>query len=198
MKYGIIAVQEPWAGNPYQHTTHNPVKNVFHLLYPPETGEQELPPRVCMFVNKDIASASWKVTFHSPDLMTLHLEFPGETQRVINLHNIYKPSPSQENYSTLSDLIKALEVEGEHIVVGDFNLHHPLLTGEDYHHQHPEADQLLEILDQSELELLLPPGTITYDHRSAQITIDVTFATPAVASAVLMCDVRREIDSDSC
>ena len=58
MKYGILAIQEPWAGNPYQHTTHNPVKNVFHLLYPPETGEQELPPRVCMFVNKDIASAS--------------------------------------------------------------------------------------------------------------------------------------------
>ena len=156
MKYGILAIQEPWAGNPYQHTTHNPVKNVFHLLYPPETGEQELPPRLCMFVNKDIASASWKVTFHSPDLMTLHLEFPGETQQVINIHNIYNPSPSQGNYSTLPDLSKALEVEGEHIVVGDFNLHHPLWTGEDYHHQHPEADQLLEILDQSELELLLP------------------------------------------
>ena len=114
MKYGILAIQEPWAGNPYQQTTHNPVKTVFHLLYPPETGEQELPPRVCMFVSKDIAGASWKVTFHSPDLMTLHLEFPGETQLVINIHNIYNPSPSQGNYSSLPDLSKVLEVEGEH------------------------------------------------------------------------------------
>jgi hypothetical protein len=32
-EYDILTIQELWR-NPYQETTHHPVKNIFHLCYP--------------------------------------------------------------------------------------------------------------------------------------------------------------------
>ena len=44
----------------------------------------------------------------------------------------------------------------EHIVVRDFNLHHPYWSGLKYNHQHQEAEALLTMLNEQKLELLLP------------------------------------------
>lgn len=46
----------------------------------------------------------------------------------------------------------------EHLMVGDFNLHHPLWTGPG-RHQHSEADELIDIIDTAGMHLITEEGT---------------------------------------
>ena len=61
----------------------------------------------------------------------------------------------------LTVLAEALIQPGEHVVVGDFNLHHPYWCGPFRVTQHAMADVLLNIGEQHDLEQMLPAGTIT-------------------------------------
>jgi hypothetical protein len=49
---------------------------------------------------------------------------------------------------------------GAHIVVGDFNLHHPLWCTPEYRYQYNLAEDVLISMRDAGLELALPPGTI--------------------------------------
>ena len=76
---------------------------------------------------------SWSEVSHltNAQLITLRL---GATQ--INVHNIYSPPPASytdnSEISTLVVLLHTLRIPGEHVVVGDFNLYHPLWGGPAY------------------------------------------------------------------
>jgi hypothetical protein len=52
-------------------------------------------------------------------------------------------------------------MKGDHVIVGDFNLHYPLWLGPSYPHQHILADTLIELIRNAGLELALPQGIIT-------------------------------------
>ena len=78
-------------------------------------------------------------------------------------------------------MLYALQALGEHLVVGDFNLHHPLWTAPSYPHKHHLADHLLDSIRDAGAELALPTGTITREARRGdtleQTTIDLVFLT---------------------
>ncbi len=46
------------------------------------------------------------------------------------------------------------------MVVGDFNLHHPLWGGPTYPHRHTIADTFIDTMRSAGAELALPQGTI--------------------------------------
>jgi len=70
----------------------------------------------------------------------------------VHIHNIYNPSPGSGQGGSLNDLRRALaSLQGHHLVVGDFNLHHPLWSRPGYEHIHAEADELLDIAMDHEL-----------------------------------------------
>ena len=91
--------------------------------------------RVCFYINRRINADYWEAEFPSGDLASLRLRIrreendPTEGDREVWVHNVYNPSPtsytSEGGQSTLPALAAMLEKEGEHIVIGDFNLHHP-------------------------------------------------------------------------
>jgi hypothetical protein len=127
-KYDIIAIQEPWR-NRFQTTTYHPVKDRFDLVYNEQPNT-----RVCFFINSQLRGA-WTHTHHTPDLDTLHLQFQdGKEVRTVHIHNVYYPVEGQDGNqpSTLPDLRKVLasNPEGEHLLIGDFNLHHPMWGGD--------------------------------------------------------------------
>lgn len=78
---------------------------------------------------------------------------------------MYNPSPasysSTDSPSTFPEMQQALQANVEHILLSDFNLHHPYWSGPSRPTQYAAADQLLDIIDAAEMELILPPGTIT-------------------------------------
>ena len=139
-EYDILAIQEPWR-NPYMATTHHPAKDVFHLCYP-ATADEEGPARVCFFVNKRIDHNRWRFKEHSRDVCSLVIE-PSrdqQEQQSVAIHNIYNAvGGGGPTGSTLVDIRAALEKHSsnEQILLGDFNLHHPLWGGQNVRHIDP-------------------------------------------------------------
>jgi exonuclease III len=155
--YDIIAVQEPWR-NPFDSQAYNPRQSGFHLI-----DKKSAESRVSIYVNKEISSNIWTETIHSPDLITVSIRLAGERNEIINIHNIYNPPPASHtehrNKGTLIEIPEALSMPGAHIMVGDFNLHHPVWNAPSYRQQHSLADDLLTATRNAGLELALPPGT---------------------------------------
>ena len=83
------------------------------------------------------------------------------------------------------------------MLVGDFNLHHSLWGGTLLPTQHTLADDLIEATTQSNMELILPQGTVTWRSGNSMSTLDLTFATSGIAEQTLQCQPCEELDSDS-
>lgn len=102
----------------------------------------------------------------------------------------------------LSDLEEAIgEIDSDHelIVLGDFNLHHPLWSIMHCHANRgiPAAQLLLIIIKDSNLQPLTVLGTPTHRWKDGEITIDLTFASVNVASRKIYCKVDPSLDCDS-
>ena len=115
----IIAIQEPWI-NPLNHKTVS-LPGYYTVL--PESPS----PRVATYVSKEISTLSWTVVGQDSDLITIQLTHGSQT---IQIHNCYNPSGpiSHRNGGTLPQAQRAIQDAGEceQILLGDFNLHHPL------------------------------------------------------------------------
>jgi hypothetical protein len=127
-------------------TTYNPANSQFHLAYPLEAG------RACLFINKRLDLNSWQYTSITPDIGTVSLTIEGLT---IHIHNLYsQPLGNYRNttYETpISRLLELLQDPREHIILGDFNLHHPMWNGPHTVTQHDAADQLLDYVELANL-----------------------------------------------
>ncbi len=156
--YDILAIQEPWK-NPYNSATHHSCKDRFHLAYPCATGAE--PARVCFFINTWLSRAHWTFQEHTQDLVTLKVQYTEHNQtKKLYIHNIYREALRGDITETLDHLNSLINPDEQHLIVGDFNLHHPAWGGlavkEDQ-----QAEQLLTIMNEQQLSLLLPQGTVT-------------------------------------
>jgi exonuclease III len=195
-EFDILAIQEPW-GNKSTPTSYNPYDSPFYLAYPPK---QEA--RVCIYVNKRIHPDCWSVTHHSKDAQTVTIRYETESQqRTLSIHNIYNPSPSSYSaldIGTLGTLRNCLQESGnDHIVVGDFNLHHPLWGGLARPTQHDAADILIDIARNASLDLATESGTITWRARGLHSTIDLTFLSQHLQERLIKCTPRLDIAQSS-
>ena len=92
------------------------------------------------------------------------------------------------------DLLNSLleeDPEGQHLVVGDLNLHHPTWGGLNVKKDR-EAEQLLTIMDEQQLSLLLAQESITWRVNELQSTIDLSLGTPAVTQRMMSCEVVKK------
>ena len=181
--YSVIAVQEPWI-NSFTPTTYHPRGDRYELVYPSEGRA-----RVCFYVNKHMPLTSWNSYELSPDLMSIRLKCSGENENEnwMWIHNIYRQSDQEDPNVTLDLLENALAEEGEHIVVGDFNSHHPQWGGLGVESD-AVSGRILEIVDHYGLELLLPQGTITWQRNEQKSTIDLSWAIQGAASRLIRCE----------
>ncbi len=197
-EYDILAIQEPWR-NSFNNSTHHPCKDRFHLVYPTAIDLELGPARVCFFVNTRLDRAKWTFKEHSKDLITLDLQYMEHKQRkCLHIHNIYREAIRGDVTETLERLNNLFEEDsdGQHVVVGDFNLHHPAWGGLGIEGDR-EAEQLLTIIDERQLSLLLPQGSITWRAGESKSTIDLALGTPSVTQRLASCEVKDEShDSD--
>ncbi|KAK1458424.1 zinc knuckle [Colletotrichum tamarilloi] len=195
--YDIIAIQEPWR-NPYSATTHHPAKDRFHLCYP--SSEENGPARVCFFINKKLDHSRWQFREVSRDLCTLVIATDDDAEISLVLHNVYNPSPREEDRQpVLQQLRTTLETHQhvEQIVVGDFNLHHELWGGSDIRAPDREATELLDLMDDMNLTSQLRAGTITYEEGDRRTTIDLCLVTVGLVDRMIRCEVDHNINHDS-
>lgn len=88
-------------------------------------------------------------------------------------------------------------MQSEHIVVGDFNLHHPYWCGPFRVTQHATADTLLNLAEEYELNQTLPASTITWARGRLSSTIDLIFMTERLRDCLVRCDIAPKLDQSS-
>ena len=197
--FDIIAIQEPWT-NPYSATTHHPAKDRFHLCYP--IGDTGGPARVCFFINKTIKQTKWRFEEQTRDICSVIVELSARGQEGTRLvvHNIYNPPRNgRHRGGTLPKARESLERHrtAEQILLGDFNLHHPLWGGLNRGQTDPETDDLIDIIGDFALHGALPPGTVTYEEGRTRSTIDLCYVMTGLTDKVVKCEVDRSLDHDS-
>ena len=89
---------------------------------------------MCFYINDSIDPDSWEGEFPSADMNTLKIETSTEgVAEVIHIQNVYNPSPSSysstDSPSTLSTARSMLTQGVHHILLGNFNPHHPFWNG---------------------------------------------------------------------
>ena len=100
-------------------------------------------------------------------MQTLTIQIETPEAKTVQIHNIYNPSPtlySSKEPGTIETLRKILETnaaETNHVMVGDFNLYHPLWSSVERLTQHKAADILLKVAYNHSLELVTPRGIVT-------------------------------------
>jgi hypothetical protein len=82
-------------------------------------------------------------------------------------------------------MLRALQTLGQHLIVGDFNLHHPLWGGPSVTQMHAVAGTLIDGIIEHQLQMLLPLGTITRKKNNEQSTLDLTLTTEMLANRVV-------------
>lgn len=144
------------------HPTDNTtVKHpAYHLVMPGSTKG-----RTCIYVSKHLAADKWRMETTPAeadgDITSISLQ---TIQGKVWIHNIYNPPPlshSSQELGTLHWIPQILVQTGYHMLVGDFNLHHPIWGGSADLSHHRVAESLIEILGEKNMEIILLRGTIT-------------------------------------
>ena len=192
----ILAIQEPQF-NPQNRSTYNPSSSQFHLFYRGEEGA-----RVYQYINKRLDIDSWEAEYASGDYcslkLTLKKEQEGEgVQAEVWIYNIYNPSPRSprltNSLSTLPQIRSTLQKPGEHILLGDFNLYHPLQNNKGRFSYYTAADALLDITTANQLELALPEDIPTWKARGLESTIDLVFFLEGAYKAIVRYSLREDL-----
>jgi hypothetical protein len=189
LEYDVLAIQEPWR-NPFIAKSYHPLKAHFQLMYSPDAVT-----RVCFYVNKRVDPGTWSVSFISKDIISLKIFDPRSNQN-IHILNVYNEVAS-DTLPTLAEAISTLSSD-RIVVLGDFNLHHPLWSADHCRAgSGRHAEYLLQIIEDSQLQLLTVPGTPTHRWKDGESTIDLTLASEDVAARVTQCKIDRRLDCDS-
>lgn len=163
-QFDILAIQEPWY-NIYNRSTFNPGSSNFFLAHKPEPDTC-----TCFYINKRLNLESWNVRNNDKNLCAIKLsiwdrESRAESGKIIWIHNIYNLSLTSyeptNSLSTFPKIQEALQEPSDHILLGDFNLHHLQWNNPGRFTYHRMADTLLNITKSRGLDLIFPKNAIT-------------------------------------
>lgn len=190
LEYDILAIQEPWR-NTFINTTYHPLKTHFQLTY-----LDDVDTRTCFYINKRIDPSTWSVLYISKDITRLTIN-NHSARKNIHIFNVYN-EVGTGTLPILAGAMTQLDSLNEVIVLGDFNLHHPLWsTAHGRIENRAEAVHLLTIVEASQLRLLTTPGTRTHRWKGGTSTIDLIFAAEGLADRVIHCKIDKRLDCDS-
>lgn len=219
-KIDVIAIQEPYiiefGAKKGNWRTHNPFSALFDTYLP----ESDTHPMVCFLINKETMNKTKiSITERAGLLLSLDTEIEiNEEWRQISIHNLYNPNQLSHNKrieagifqnipidSVLPHLETALNKrkERDNIVVGDFNLWHPKWFGRISMKNGPslQARTLAKRMDEHDLKLCIPPGSVTRPSDRSNLTkgttIDLVWASELVWNNVKDCRVAIEYDCES-
>ena len=131
-------------------------------------------------MNKCIPRSQISEIYKDTDLISLRMS---TTKEDIYIHNLYiEPTThsTRDLPPILSILRELIKKKGRHIILGDFNLHHPLWNSPTYDKHHYIADELLDIVSEIGAILYTPKGLVTRDYQRGihheKTTIDLLFS----------------------
>ncbi|RFN48513.1 hypothetical protein FIE12Z_7259 [Fusarium flagelliforme] len=144
---------------------------------------------VAFYVHKSIPTTSWKIETPNDKnkglVATLILITLTGT---LSIHNVYNRNRAVD-VEKLADYIATFK--GDNILLGDFNLHHPLWSGEGKGNVTKDSKIFADRVQRLGLKLRTKRGEITWsnstDTEKRSSTIDLTFASPKLCPLIESC-----------
>src|SRR6266480_7422451 len=178
-KRQLLVIQEP-ALNKHTGTTYCP--RGFKLIY-----EANPATRVCFMVSEELGTGQWRHQTYGPHVIKLEIQTEDGNLSIIN---VYNPQDNGPRIRTWTLIEKALnEAEGEIILLGDFNAHHPAWGGI-HVEQEPQASHLLQETQRRGLHLITLRGEATFKRGTRESVIDLTFMMEGIKRRVIQCKPR--------
>jgi hypothetical protein len=157
---------------------------------PTETAaEGRFPIRSLIYANTELRARSVPVA--SSDITAVQFRI---NQRTFLVMSVYVPPMDVGALKTTTRVIKQTVREHgaghELLIAGDFNQHDQFWGGDEVGAapRQGEAQELLDLVDDLDIHLLLPRGTITYEGWNGDSTIDLIFASGSLAEDRLTCE----------
>lgn len=199
-KWDLLCLQEP----PHNIDRTTSYRSPRWNLIPPSPAASRKPEdvvRSVIYVSNHLPSDSYsQINVKSLDLTALRFSFPDLCFSVISAYN--PPNSDLTIPFIRAALRDPLAAAVPCVLLGDFNLHHPLWAG----HTAPQrtnrsdTDSFLSLLADHELTLALAVGTPTHysDAHDSWSTIDLVFTSDSIADLVMECDTDDGHGSDHC
>lgn len=147
-------------------------------------------------MSKKIDPATWSCQVISRDyqLLKLRKAHVGKDWTDLFVHNVYNRPGSNTLAQLKSELAK--RPLAEHVVVGDMNAHHPVWGGVGTRVD-DEAEQLLEITDEHDLDLITEEGKATWTRNDQSSVIELTFVSSSLSSRLIRCERADDVEHSS-
>lgn len=194
--YSFIALTEPWSRlsgdipylSPMFHTYWTP-------FYPTKVNHLSSNNTVCFrsMIWVNMAQKSRQVPIDHPDLTAVISQVQ---ERMLLLVSVYIPcsSGNRDMDQERLNIIRSIRYSDlEIILTADFNRWDTLWGGNRVacHPRQGEGELLIDLLAELNRQLLLPPGTVTYQGRGRSTpncsAIDLIFTTAQLARELLIC-----------
>ena len=149
-------------------------------------------PRSAIYINNNLISPSRITRLSLPFSNVTAVAITTTNTKPMLIINIYNPCDRSIIVELHKYLQKNINIQdyGTIVVGGDFNTHHPLWNPRTYTRHDEEADALVEMMTELELNLMLPPGSITYPHSNT--TIDLVWGNEEALNRIITCRVAEE------
>jgi hypothetical protein len=194
-QYAILMLQEQYWST---HTKSSLIHHAWTLIEP-TTLNEATQPRSAIYINNNLIPASQitPLTLPFSDVTAIMLTTTDTNSKPHLIINVYNPCdqsiiPELHNY--LRDNINIDDYDMV-IVGGDFNSHHPVWNPVSYTRHDEDANALVDMMAELGLQLLLPPGTVTYPN--AGTTIDLIWGSNEVVNRTITCQIAEKHDHGS-
>ena len=191
--FTILMIQEQY----WSDYTKSSLTHPAWMLFEPTGTTPDRQPRSVIYVNRKSFTAAQitQLPVPSSDVTAIQIKLQGASKPSLFI-NIYNPCddsalPALQQYFQQSlphqyDLI---------IMAGDFNCHHPMWNPPRYTRHDEEADKLIDLATDLGLNLLIPPGTVTFP--DAETAIDLVWANEMASARMMKCGIADNHDQTS-
>ena len=180
------------------YTKSSPIHYSWTLIEPTILNEA-IQPQSVIYINNNLIPASQitPLTLPFSDVTAIMLTTTytnAKPHLIINVYNLCDQSIIPELHNYLRGNINTDDYDMV-IVGGDFNSHHPVWNPLSYTRHDEDANALVDMMAELDLQLLLPPGTVTYPN--AGTTIDLIWGSNKVANRIITCWIAEQHDHGS-
>jgi len=190
--YGVLAVSEPYARLVDDKVVTSPTwHNNWTKMIPTKRYDALWPIRSMLWVRSDIEAEQLPVA--SADLTAAVLRLP---ERDVLVVSVYVQGKDAEMLVSAMEMLHGLirsfrDGTGRRtdvVLVGDFNRHDLLWTGDDVSvMRQGEAEPIVDLMNEHGLCSLLPRGTRTWQGQDQESTIDLVLTTSELADEMVAC-----------
>ena len=194
--YTLLLLQEQYWSS---FMTSSPMHQSW-TLHEPTLKAQGKQPRAVIYTNNAQLTPAQISQIDLPftDALAISIQMNCEgTKKNILVANIYNPCGASIIQGIHNTLVTHLRQKEYDIILltGDFNCHHPLWNPRHHSAHDATGDELVEAISDLKLELLLPPGTVTYPQ--AKTAIDLVWGNANAARGLLKCRTAPNKDFGS-